>query len=358
MSPKVSKSRSVRFPNLYKYPKRSRFWVYRRFSPERDQDFSFSTGEEQNEKVAHQIGETEYHKWLLLEADEKAMEGQEAYFGDYAQAHLDRKLARPDSDFSKNSKRTSKNATRHLIEAFGHLKLEKVTEERWEDYCNQCSQDGVPPKFFNRLKELKEVLRRAHRNGLIKRLPEFRNPDPETDAGRYLEDWEVKALIKAASPDTALLVEVMWRQGPRPDEALQYEWSMINWRAAKHGAISIPARITKTRRARTIPLNSKIAAKLKARQKASKSTYVFPSPDTEKGPDFRIVEYKTGWEGALKRSGIPHAVPYDLRRTFITNCAKRGKAILWVAKYTDTSTQMIERFYAKVQQDSLQGVVE
>ena len=145
---------------------------------------------------------------------------------------------------------------------------------------------------------------------------------------------------------------------------------MINWREGEFGVISIPARITKTRRARTIPLHSVIAGKLRERQKSSKSIYVFPSPDTQKGKDFHMVEYRHAWEGALERAQklaregkpkpkeITHCVIYDLRRTFVTNCAKRGKPILWVAKYIDSSTTMLEKFYAKTQHEALQGVIE
>jgi integrase len=363
MSPKKeSKYRSKKYEHLFKYPKRSRFWVYRRYCEELDKDFSYSTGEETNEKVADDIGEKAYHQWVAEKSEAVAAaipddSGDSPYFGDFAKRHLARKLARSDADFSKNSKRTSRNAINQLVKAFGHLPMDRVTEDRWDDYINECLAEK-PQKFFNRRKELKEIMLRAHRLGRIKRLPEYRNPDPKTDAGRYLEDAEVEALIRAASPDTALLIEFLWRMGGRPSEVLAYEWTMFNWRQGKHGTLSIPAEITKTRRARTIPVQSDIAKLLKARQKTSKSRFVFPSPDTEKGPEFHIVEYRTGWESALRRSGIRHAVIYDLRRTFVTNRAIEGKPILWVAKYIDSSTQMIEQFYAKVQHGALVGVIE
>lgn len=357
MTPRLASFKSKRFPNLYKYPTRSRNWVYRRFSPERDEDFTFSTGEEKNEKVAHDIGEAAYHKWLLLEPKGEGASGGPIYFGDFAKANMDRKLARPDSDFSKNSKRTSKNATRHLIEAFGRLQLDRINEDRWEDYVAEVLR-VKPVKFFNRWKELNEIMRRAHRNGLIKRLPDFRNPDPKTDAGRALEDAEVQALLAAASPDTALLVEIIWRQGARPSEILAYEWDMIHWRRGKHGTIAIPGPITKTRREREIPLNSHIAELLRERKKGSSSRFIFPSPDTAKGGEFHIVEYKTGFNAAAQRAGIADVTIYDLRRTFATNQAEKGRDRHWVAKYMDTSAQMLERIYVKVQQRALQEIAE
>jgi integrase len=367
MSPNVRKNRSAKYPYIFKYPTRSRFWVYRRFSEEKGKEFSFSTGEEKNEKLADDIGGKAYQEWLGVDANSNGE--VTPLFKAYAQAHLDRKLERPLSDFSKNSRYTSKSSTAHLINAFGHLRLDQVDEDVWDSECNRLSADGDPPKFFNRRKELNEILARAHRNGLIRRLPKFRNPDVATETGRALKDWEVAALVAVSSPDFGLYLETLWRQGARPREVLQYEWSMVDWSEGEHGVISIPAGLTKTRRARTIPLHSVISAQFKARLKQSKSAYIFPSPDAQKGGDFPMVDYRHAWEGALERAQktakeatpprqIAHCVIYDLRRTFITNCAKRGKPILWVARYTDTSVKMIEKFYAKTQHDVLQEVIE
>lgn len=385
MTPRDGASfRSTKYPNLYKYPKRSRFWVYRRFSTEKNEDFTFSTGEEKNERAAHTIGEAAYHNWLGQKA--KFERGGLVLFGDYAQEHLDRKLARPLDDFSKNSRRISKNATKHLIEAFGHLPIDQVTEDRWEDQLILWDRKQPGVKIFNRRKEMSEILRRAHRNGLIKILPTLRNPDARKDVGIYIPDAVMRRLLRQASSDTRDLIELLWRQGPRPHEALAYSWSMFSWDDGLTGSITIPPEITKTRRGRTIPLNSRVSGRLRARARNSDSRWVFPSPERQKGKDFHIVEPGNGWDGAKNRahkrlvaseararkSGrtqvakqiaqartiLEQGTLYDLRRTFITNCARAGKDRFWVAKYIDTSVKMIERIYEKVQQDVLRGVAE
>jgi integrase len=370
---------SKKFRNLYKYPG-SRFWVYRRYSQEKGKEFFYSTKEETSEKNAHAIGEAAYHKWLGL----KQSDGENLCFDEYIEEILARKLALPDADFSPGSKRSFKNSATHLKRAFGHLYIDQVVERAWEDYYSLDLARKPDQKFFNRRKTLIEIMRKAQRDGLIKRLPVFNNPDPKTDAGQYLKDDYVERVMDQASPDTALLILILWKQGARPSEALQYRWEMIRFEEGKHGAIHIPAEITKTRRARTIPLQADVSDALKERQARAMGPWVFPSPVHEgKG----MVEYKTGWVRACRReacqrvclgskeaaayAGQPgprrcprlcRAVPlptiYDLRRTFITNQAKKGSPILYVARYTDTSVTMIERFYAKVNLDVFGGIIE
>jgi integrase len=346
MSP--SKYASKRFPNLYKFPD-SKNWVFRKYSASKGKEFRFSTGESKSEAKANAIGLQAYHEWLgLLESGKETI-----YFEEYAREQLDKKLALPDTEFSKSSKRSYKNSITHLIKAFGHLRLDQLDENQWEAYYS-LELTKKKQKFFNRRKILIEITRRALREGIIQRLPEFKNPDPKASAGQYLSDETVLAILEKAQPTTRMLIEILWRQGARPGEVIQYRWDMIRWDEATYGAIHIPAEITKTRRARTIPLQSVVSERLKQwmlhQEKLAKrkgralSPWIFPSWRNATLP---MTEYKNGWKTACKGAKVK-AVPYDLRRTFITNQAKLGRPILYVAKYTDTSIKMVEEIYAKV----------
>jgi integrase len=342
-----SRFASKKYPNLYRLPS-SKNWVFRKYSKTKGKEFYHSTGESKSEANAYAIGLAAYHEWLGLKDSGK----ENPRFDAYVDEMLARKLALPDADFSPNSKRSFRNSIMHLRGAFGHLRLDQVDEDRWEEFYSESLQLKPGQKFFNRRKTLIEVMRKAQRDGFIKRLPEFKNPDPETNAGQYLSDETVEKILAAAAPQTRLLIEIMWRQGARPGEVLQYRWDMIRWNEGKHGAIHIPPQITKTRRDRTIPLNPRVAQLLRAAQSQATSPYVFPSP---KAPSLPMASYKTAWNAACRRAGVTADI-YDLRRTFISNQAKKGSPIVYVAKYVDSSVTMIERFYAKVNLDVFGGI--
>lgn len=373
---------SKKYPNLYRLPG-SKNWVFRKYSNKKGKEFKFSTGESKSEAKAHEIGHREYLKWLGL----KDSGIDRPLFDPFADEMLARKLALPDADYSKNSKRSFQNSITHLKQVFGHLHLDQITEDEWEAYYSAELAKNPNQKFFNRRKILIEVMRKAQRDGFLKRLPVFRNPDPETDAGQHLKDELVERILDQASPTTELLIYILWKQGARPGEVLQYRWDMIDWSEGAHGSIRIPASITKTRRSRTIPLQSEVAALLKERQKVQAhktSPFLFPSQTDPAKP---MVEYKTGWKSACRRMAcletckgakvapsrkgqpgprrciglcrqVKHPTIYDLRRTFISNQARKGSPIVYVAKYVDSSVTMIERFYAKSNLDLFGGLVE
>jgi integrase len=374
-----SRYASKKYPNLYKLPS-SKNWVFRKYSHVKGKEFKFSTGESKSEAKAHEIGHREYLKWLGL----KEAGVEQPLFGQYLDEVETRKLALPESDFSTNSKRSFSNSANHLRRAFGHLRIDQVAEDEWEQYYSSELATNPDQKLFNRRKILIEIMRKAQRDGFIKRLPEFKNPDPETDAGQYLKDELVERILVRASDSTELLGYIMWKQGARPGEVLQYRWDMIRWDEGNHGSIHIPAVITKTRRSRTIPLQSEVAEMLRDRQSRATSPWIFPSP---KDPQKPMVEFKTGWRAACRREACdrlckaakaPEDRPgkpgpkrciglcrqvefptiYDLRRTFISNQARKGNPIVYVAKYVDSSVTMIERFYAKVNLDLFGGIVE
>jgi integrase len=381
---------SKKYPNLYRLPS-SKNWVFRKYSKKKGKEFKFSTGESKSEALAHEIGQREYLKWLGL----KDSEINRPLFEAFVEEMVARKLALPDADYSKNSKRSFQNSIAHLKQAFGHLHLDQVAEDEWESYYSAGLATDPSQKFFNRRKILIEVMRKAQRDGFIKRLPDYRNPDPETDTGQYLKDEIVERILDQASPTTELLIYILWKQGARPGEVLQYRWDMIRFDEGEHGSIHIPGmlsvpgeketrRITKTKRSRTIPLNSEVAYLLRCRKSTSQSDWVFPSPNDPGKP---MVEFKTGWKSACRRMAclqtckgsklaairkgqpgpkrciglcrqVKHPTIYDLRRTFISNQARKGSPIVYVAKYVDSSVTMIERFYAKSNLDLFGGLVE
>jgi integrase len=344
MTPRLrSENTSKKYPELHKLPWTSN-WVFRRYSSEKKKEFVASTGVPAQDKLADQayrVGRERFDRWVGAEFPA----GRMPLFRDLAKVVLASKQGK-----KANTYRSAKNwIENHLIPAFGHLRCEQVTLLRWNVWVAEQKKRGRITRFYNARKHLLEIIRRAQDEGFVKRVPRYENPDPQTSAGEYVDQETFERLLAAASPDTRLLAEIVYRMGARPGEVIQWRYDMIRW---EDGTIDIPGAITKTGRHRTIPLNPAIACLLKTRSEASDSPYVFPSPGRKGQP---IKEYKTGWRAACRRAGVDFEL-YSLRHTFITNCAKRGVSIVFAARYCDTSVAMIDRVYAKATPESLNEV--
>lgn len=360
MNEHKSQYASNKYPNLYRYPDKP-YWIFRKYCSEKRKEFFRSTGVADSEAEAYRVGLKMFNEWLGTRLDQS---GREMVIRDIARVVLAGKEEKRD-----NTYRSAKNQLEnHVLPAFGHLKPSQVTPLKWNHYDAEERRKGKRSKLFNTRKALLEVLNRAKEEGLIQTVPKLKNHDGEPRQGKYLDDTIVRGILKAASPDTQLLIEIMYRMGARPGEVIQYEWDMIRWEENKHGKIYIPGRITKTGRSRDIPLNSRISELLKARHGEKESKFIFPSPVYRDRP---ISEYKTGWKAACRRYVCPKVCGkectkekcydhdldlniYDLRHTWVTNQAKRGISVVFTAKYADTSIAMIQTIYAKAESGAME----
>lgn len=347
--------------------------MFRKYSAEKHREFACSTGLEaidRNAATAYKIGLEKFNTWLGL----AVVVGRQALVRDVAKLVLN---AKDSPDISpKTLELVRDQIARHIIPTFGHLRPDQI-EGKWREYQTaerkrtrvQVLKDGtakeLPPrtKLFNTHKVLMEILRRSHEKGLIKKVPTLELKDGEAKPPKYISKSEILQIIRFAGrikPYTRgngrasraesrrhvvpmkLWVFMMWKQGARPGEIIQYRYSMINFSEGSHGMLSIPASITKTRRARKIPLNPKVARILKFLHSRSKNDLIFPS---SKNPSVPMAEYKSGWGTVMRRLGLPYE-PYNLRDTFITNALKRGLSSTFVARYCDNSAAIIEKKYA------------
>jgi len=342
---KVEKSQ--KYPNLIRYSERSPYWWFRKYCGEKRKYFFQSTGVKDKEAEAYRVGLEMFTKWMGMRIDHST--GRELVIRDIARAILAGKESKRD-----NTYRSSKNQLEnHIIPTFGHLKASQVTALKWDLYDAEERKKGKRTKLFNTRKALIEILNRAKDEGLINQVPKLKNHDDESRQGKYLDDLTVQRILNVASPQTRLLIEIVYRMGARPGEVIQWEWDMINWEKGTHGAISIPGRITKTGRSREIFLNSRVSELLKPLHGVNESKFIFPSP---LGPNQPIQGYKTGWNTAC-RSAFPDKkidfIIYDLRHTWVTNQAKRGINPGFTAKYADTSIQMIQRVYLRADAEAM-----
>lgn len=376
---KVSRSKyaSKKYPNLFAFPDKP-FWVYRKYSSQKRAEFYFSTEvpkETRYEAEAYKKGVAAFDAWLgvLIEP------GRRVLIRDIARAVLASKESKKGGIKGATYRSARNQIQNHLVPSFGHYRPDQITPLMWEQY-DALERKRGRTALANTRKYLVEILKHAEQAGLIKKVPELKKHDPAPAPPKYLPRKLVRKLLHAASPSTKTWAFIMWKQGARPSEILQYQWSMIHWDEGEYGRLVIPGEITKTGRARTIPLNSRVSRLLKWIQKKgyewdldpqsmegissderqarrwvirmALSPYLFPSPLDLERP---MAEYKTGWETATAAVRAK-ADPYNLRDTFITDCLKRGLSSTFIGRYCDNSPTMIDKKYAVAEQSILERV--
>lgn len=283
-------------------------------------------------------------------------------FGEFAKGYLEEKLANPTlRDTTKRS--FYQQVDKHLIPTFGAIPIDKISNVdflKWvvskrEDAESLKPGRGRMTRFFNARKYLIEILGAAKELGHIQRLPKLDNPDTPRSVGRALAPREVLKILRHTKKRLfRFFFYVLWKMGCRPREILKWEWSMLRFSEPGKTWIDIPARISKTVRSRSIPINPQVSRRLAAMYKRSNGgKYVFPNVKDPRKPQ---LSYHGAWATACKKAMIK-AMPYDLRRTFITERAASGKPMIYVAKALDTSTKMIEAVYAKSQADIMEAIV-
>lgn len=278
-------------------------------------------------------------------------------FGEFAGEYQAEKLASP--KLRESTKRSFEyNVRCQLIPAFGHLSIDKLGNVDWNAWITAKRQEtGTITRFFNARKVIIEILNAAVERGIITRLPNLENPDEPRDVGRALTPMEqFKILRRCRRYFFRFFFFTLMKQGCRPREILQWEWSMIRWNEPGHSWIEIPAAISKCDRSRSMPLNPAVSKRLYRMWKAHPtSRFVFPSRQDENRPQ---MSYNGAWVTACRHARIKKAVPYDTRRTIITKWMASGEPAVYVAKILDTSVKQIEQRYAKKQVEVMEGIVK
>lgn len=385
---------SKNYPNLYRLPD-SPCFIFRKYSSAKKKEFYHSTGETKNEAKAYRAGLEAYNNWIGKVQDDAGI----VYFGRLGKRYLnlkleDKSLAKRTREGFKNQMEASSRSSGRkdevfrprLLDAFGHLPLKSVTTEVWKTWTNEVLVDHPEFKFFNARKALLEVLHYAVENRYLDRVPKLDLPDGDPAPPREYSDEEMRKLFNAAhyvelvrgpggttvprmkpggvAPYRVknwikLLMLICRKQGPRPSEAMQYEWPMLHFDEGatvrklkpgeepipgepRIGTIHIPGKITKTRRGRVIDLNPMVSRTLKFLQPSASSKFIFPSPDH---PDRAMGSYHKTWAGLCRRAEFD-AEMYWFRDTFITRKIRASVPLPFLAKYLDTSVAMLERRYA------------
>lgn len=319
--------KSKKYPNLYK-PSWSPNWVFRKYSSAKRSEFSASTGlpaTTANEARAYKIGHAKFDHWLGIHM----AHGRQPLVRDFSRAVLAGK-----ANLAWETRRKAKyEIETHINPALGHLRPDQVTSLTLSKFEFEQRSKGRR-SLFNAHKILMEILGRARDEGVIRVVPKWKLSDPAPQPPRFIDAQTFGKIRRLCKGQDKLLLFILYHQGARPKEVLRYRWEMIR----ADDTISIPGEITKTGRARTIPLNSRVARALRPIRKTSGPLFVSRVTGESK------VNYDLEWRKAVKELGLDFTV-YNLRDSFITRKLSEGVPAMTIARYVDNSAAMIERKY-------------
>lgn len=278
-------------------------------------------------------------------------------FGEYAKRYQEQKLK--STGLRESTKRSFEyNVRAWLLPAFSEIPLDKLGNADWNAWITstQSVEHRRITRYFNARKALIEILNAAKKEGLIDRIPSLDNPDEPKNVGRVLEEIEIWLILRHTTyPIFRLFFWVLYKMGCRPREILQWEWSMFTWAEPGHTWLQVPARISKTGRTRPIAINPSVSAHLhRILRRGVTSRFVFPNRIHVDKPQ---LSYHGAWRTACTKAGVKAAVPYDNRRTFITNAVAKNKPSVFLGKQLDTSAKQIEGTYAKKQVEVMEDIV-
>lgn len=209
----------------------------------------------------------------------------------------------------------------HLRPFFGSMKPERVTTQEIRRFQVEKlkGQKPLSPASVNRALA---VLRRAYTLAEIEppRIEKLREDNVRKG---FLEDSDFWYLYSALAPHLRPLTLFCYETGCRKSEALGLRWSQIEF-TLDGSFVRLNPGETKNKRGRVIPI-SKLLRDLLFDIHNGQIVEMKPHPEyvfSFRGE--RLKNFRTGWEKATKRAGMPDLLFHDLRRSAVRNMVRAG----------------------------------
>jgi integrase len=140
-------------------------------------------------------------------------------------------------------------------------------------------------------------------------------------------------LFAACGPYVRAIVEAAIETGCRIGELLSLQWHQVRW---NHGDLFLPAKKTKTKRDRWVPMSTRLRAILELRRldpaghQLPPHAYVFGNA---LGYGQRVVTVDTAYKAACDRAGIVNLHIHDLRREAGSRWMDAGVPLATIQKW-------------------------
>lgn len=246
----------------------------------------------------------------------------------------------------------------HLENEFGDRHLDEITHQEVIEFHHDMHAVGYAKATCNRTLVLLKLIYNLGRRWKIPGA----EPSPCNDVHYFQANNErelfltaeqtqrlMEQLQKSQNSQLKYIVPIALMTGARKRELLDATWDQFDlerriWR--------IP--MSKSGKARHVPLSMAVLAILKEVPRWDDCPYVVPNPET-KQPYVAIFR---SWDRARKDAGLPLLRMHDLRHSMASNMVNSGRTIYEVAKVLGHAQIKTSARYSHLSQETLLAAVD
>lgn len=241
---------------------------------------------------------------------------------------------------------------------FGHLALSAITRREVQVFHSALlAEELSPASADHHLKLLRRALNLAVQWQLLEKNPLKGIPlfmvNNEVEA--YLSDDQTQALLEVLKADAnrsvCHILMFLISTGARLNEALTATWANVS---VEGGVWKVDAKRSKSKKVRSIPLNSDALWVLDQLPSKGKSAYLFPSP--VKAADGKDAPYSTITRAFYRLralAGVNIRI-HDLRHSFASRLVCNGRSLYEVQQILGHSDPKVTMRYAHLSAKALQ----
>lgn len=225
---------------------------------------------------------------------------------------------------------------RQIDDLLGNARLDDFPQARLDGVIGRLRAGGNSNATINRkLAALSKLLKKAHRMGRVRSLPEFVRLKERAGRIRFLDYDEEDALFRAIcarSEEYHRLAVFLVDTGARLGEAIGLHWNDVDRGRATFW-------ITKSGRSRTIPLTERAGAALRAAKPARGGPFLH----------IRQQKFRAVWHEARAECGLggdADVVPHILRHTCASRLVRGGIDLRRVQMWLGHQTLQMTMRYA------------
>ena len=273
----------------------------------------------------------------------------------------------PISKRDKDSWQSDISKARYLVELLGDRVASRLTQADVDEYRTwRLDEKGSPPRRGRRRRGppspasldlevalLKRMCSYAVECGTMQvnpmvRVKMLRKPNVRTIK---IGEGTFDKLHAIADPGLKPIILTAYDTGMRKTEILNLHWSQVDLRI---GAVHLGAEDTKTNKARTVYLTSRVVQALKDIPRRLGTDFVFINPET----GTRWEDVRKLFRRACKKMGLDHVWLHDLRRSFVTNARRRGVPESVVMRMSGHRTRNVFDRYNIVEDEDVRNAVK
>lgn len=251
----------------------------------------------------------------------------------------------------KRSVETMEHNWKALKPRFGHLTPAMIDKKICKEYADARKRAGrKDATILTELRRIRTALNWAVDHNMIEKAPMIWMPAEPRSRERWLTKDEVYALIESAgSPHVRLYIILAIATAARTEAILDLTWLRVDI-DARRIYLDDPDRERTSKGRSTVPMNDMCRAALVAAKEGALTPFVIEWKQAS------VNDVKKGFAAAVKRAGIAHCTPHDLRRTAASWMVMAGVPIEEVARYLGhTSPRITWQTYGRFSPDYLQG---